>query len=261
MNFVGQLGARTREKWGASLYILAVAWTVLRMAVQPKCWPQPVRNVLARQILFTGIDAVRFISFIALLVGVAVMVQTQLLRKVGMSQNLGMILVAVIFREIGPLLTSFAVIGRSGNAMATELANMKINGEVHLLDSQGIDPFLYLVLPRAVGAAISTFCLTNIFVAVSFVSGYLGGLLIGANSGDPEFFFKSIFAALRPQDAVNLVLKSFIPGLLMGCICCIEGLSVQSSFTEVPQATSRAVVRSTLALFISAAVISVMTYV
>ena len=50
------------------------------------------------------------------------------------------------------------------------------------------------------------------------------------------------------------------PGLLMGAICCIEGLSVQSSFTEVPQATSRAVVRSMLALFITSSIISVMTY-
>jgi ABC-type transporter Mla maintaining outer membrane lipid asymmetry permease subunit MlaE len=81
------------------------------------------------------------------------------------------------------------------------------------------------------------------------------------NTGDPEFFFKSLFSAIRKADVFNLMLKSFIPGLLMGSICCIEGLSVQSSFTEVPQATSRAVVRSTLALFISAAVISVMTYV
>jgi ABC-type transporter Mla maintaining outer membrane lipid asymmetry permease subunit MlaE len=96
---------------------------------------------------------------------------------------------------------------------------------------------------------------------VSFISGCLGGLLLGMNTGDPEFFFKSLFSAIRKADVFNLMLKSFIPGLLMGSICCIEGLSVQSSFTEVPQATSRAVVRSTLALFISAAVISVMTYV
>ena len=80
-------------------------------------------DVLMRQILFTGFDAWRFISMIALLVGVAVVMQAQLmLTKLGLSEKLGTILVAVVIREVGPLLTNFAVIGRSGNAMASEMA-------------------------------------------------------------------------------------------------------------------------------------------
>lgn len=262
MNVLGRIGAATRQRWGGSLYIVAVAWTALVMAAQPRRWPKPVRNVLARQILFTGFEAWRFMSLIALLVGIAVVVQAQVLLKTfGQTAHLGTVLVMVIVREIGPLLTNFVVLGRSGNAMATEMANMKFSGEVHALDAQGIDPFLYLVLPRVIGAGISSFCLTVIFIVSSFASGYVSGALLGANAGDPEFFLKSVFSALSPADVFNFVAKSFIPGVLMGSICCIEGLSVGHSITEVPQATSRAVVRSTAALFITSAVVSVMTYV
>ena len=152
-----RIGAATRQKWGGSLYIVAVASTALVMAFQPRRWPQPVRNVLARQILFTGFEAWRFMSLIALLVGIAVVVQAQvLLRSLGQTAHLGSILVMVIVREVGPILTNVVVLGRSGNAMATEMANMKLNGEVHAIEAQGIDPFLYLVLPRVIGAGIST---------------------------------------------------------------------------------------------------------
>ncbi|MCZ7592697.1 MAG: ABC transporter permease [Kiritimatiellae bacterium] len=261
MKMLRSIGKWTvRQAQGLSR-LLAVAWSALAAAVRPQFWPSPVRNVLARQILFTGYEASRFISLIAVLVGLAVVLQAQVaLAKLGQSSLLGPILVMVIIREIGPLLTNFIVIGRSGTAMTTELANMKVNGEVELLDAQGLDPFLYLVLPRVLGAALSIFCLTVIFITVSFLSGFFSGMLLGANTGNPEAFIRSIFGAVSKADVFNLILKSFVPGLLMGSICCIEGLSVGAAITEVPQAATRAVVKSTAALFITSALVSLVTY-
>lgn len=261
MQVLGSLGRWTRMKVASLTYLLAVAWTVLVAAVQPRHWPRPVRNVLARQILFTGYEATRFVSFIALLVGLAVVLQAQVfLRKFGQSSLLGPILVMVLIREIGPLLTNFVVIGRSGTAMATEMASMKVNGEVKVLDAQGLDPFLYLVMPRVLGIAISIFCLTVIFVAVSFLSGFGSGLLLGAQTGGPGVFVNSVFSSVTKADVLNLLIKSFVPGLLTGVICCTEGLAVKGAVTEVPQAASRAVVRSTIALFVSSALVSLVTY-
>ena len=261
MRFVSGIGGWVVRRGASLSRLIAVAWTVVVSSVQPRYWPPPVRNVLARQILFTGFEASRFISLISLMVGIAVVVQTQVaLAKVGQSGLLGPILVMVIIREVGPLLTNFIVIGRSGTAMTTELANMKVNGEVALLDAQGLDPFLYLVLPRVLGMAISIFCLTIIFIAVSFISGFLFGLLLGANTGDPEMFVRSIFGALTKADVFNLLIKAFVPGLLVGSICCVEGLSVGGAVTEVPQAATRAVMRSTAALFITSALVSLVTY-
>ena len=54
--------------------------------------------------------------------------------------------------------------------------------------------------------------------------------------------------------------KTLIPGLVTGVICCSEGLSVHSAVTEVPQAASRALVRSTAWLFVVSALISAVTY-
>lgn len=261
MNAVSRIGVWGMGRLRSVTYLLAVVWTALAVAVQPRHWPPAVRNVLARQILFTGYEAARFVALIAFLVGVSVVVQTQVaLAKFGQSGLLGPILVMVLVREIGPLLTNFVVIGRSGTAMATEMANMKVNGEVQVLDAQGLDPFLYLVVPRVLGAAISIFCLTVVFILVSFASGYLSGLLLGANTGDPWHFLDSIFGAVTPADVLNLLIKSFVPGLLMGAICCTEGLGVRGAITEVPQAATRAVVRSTAALFITSALVSLVTY-
>jgi ABC-type transporter Mla maintaining outer membrane lipid asymmetry permease subunit MlaE len=59
----------------------------------------------------------------------------------------------------------------------------------------------------------------------------------------------------------NLLAKTLVPGLFTAGICIIEGLSVRYSITEVPQAATRAVVRSIAALFIISAIVSVLTYI
>jgi phospholipid/cholesterol/gamma-HCH transport system permease protein len=262
MNPVGRIGQGVRRAWGRLRNVSALAATVLWLALHPRYWKRTVRNVLARQILFTGVEAVRFVSLVALLVGLSVVVQTQMwLSRFGQSALLGPLLVAVVIREIGPLLTNFVVIGRSGAAIASEMGNMQVTGEVHILDAQGLDPMTYLVLPRVIGVAVSVFCLTVVFIVVSLCSGYLSGLLMQANPGSPDLFFKSVFKAVQPADVVNLLAKTFIPGILTGVICCAEGLSVEGSITEIPQATTRGLVRSVMALFITSALVSVLTYV
>jgi phospholipid/cholesterol/gamma-HCH transport system permease protein len=261
MRWLGHLGFGVVTSWRNFRYVLSVAVSVVWVAVHPRYWRRPVRNVLARQILFTGYQATRFVSTVALLVGVSVVVQVQVwTAALGQKALLGPILVMVIIREVGPLLTNFIVIARSGTAMATELASMRVLGETHVLDAQGIDPFTYLVLPRAVGAAVSVFCLAVIFIGMSIFSGFVSGMLLGANIGNPWGFLSSVLEALTPADVFNLIAKTLIPGLLMGSICCIEGLSIKGVATEVPQAATRAVVKSIMALFLSSAVVSLLTY-
>ena len=261
MNVIASIGEGALGRAQRVVALCAVVWTVIRMAVVRRYWTRPVRDVLARQILFTGIEAVPFMALVSLMAGIAIVVQVQFwLTRVGQSGLLGPILAAIVIREAAPLIANFIVIGRSGSAITTELGNMKVRGEVRVLDSMGLDPFTYLVLPRVLGSAVAVFSLAVVFVVVSLAGGFLCGLLAGANTGVPEVFIKSVFGAVRPEDVINLFAKTILPGLLTGAICCCEGLGVGPAVTEVPQATTRALVRSVGALFIVTALVSVLTY-
>ena len=242
-------------------HLAAVVWGSVALAVRPRYWPLTVRDVLARQILFTGVEAVRFISLVAFVVGISVVVQAQVwLSRVGQTALVGPLLVAVVIRELGPLLTNFLVIGRSGTAITTELASMRVNGEVRVLDAQGLDPFTYLVLPRVIGVMVSVFCLTIIFIVVSFASGFLSALLMGVAPGGVTLFLHGVLNAITPADVFNVLAKTLVPGLMTGAICCTEGLGIQGAATEVPQAAGRAVIKAVGALFVVSALVSILTY-
>lgn len=262
MNFPAMVGRQTIRFAQRYAFYAAVAFAVLRQGLRPSVWPRTTRNVLARQILFTGVEAIPFIALVGLLVGASVVLQAQVwLSRVGQSDLLGPLLIAVVVRELGPLLTNFVVIGRSGAAITTELGIMRVNGEVDLLDAQGLDPFLYLVLPRVLGVMVSVFCLALVFILVAMISGFLFAYLLGMTNLVPGLFFGDLLRALTPADMVNVLAKTLLPGMLVGIITTREGLSIDPVFTQVPQAVTRALMRSVAALFITSAVISVLTYI
>jgi len=238
----------------------AVLWAALRLMFKRQAWPRTVREQIGKQILFTGYEALGLTLLIAAAVGVSVVAQGQVwLSRFGQSEMLGPLLIAVIFREAAPLLVNILVISRSGTAIVTELATMRVQGQVRTLDVQGVDPMIYLVISRLIGVAVSVVCLTIFFVAFSLAVGFLVGLSLEVGSRDAVVFIESVLKPIRFRDILSLLAKTVLPGLLTGVICCVEGLSIRGLSTEVPQAATRAVVRSIAVLLVISAIVSLLT--
>lgn len=258
---IGRLGEMVWAQWRELRHAAAVIGTVLYAGIQPRIWLSPVRKAFARQVLAIGVEPLWFVGALAVFVGISVVVQlTFWAGEVGQSQLLGPLLVAVVARELGPLLINLVVIVRSGSAMTTGLGVLKINGEVGALEVQGGDPFTHLVLPRVLGTAVSTFCLTVVFILVAFASGYLFAACLGKGSSDLFLFVDTVSSAVQPKDVFNILAKCLLPALFAGASCCIGGLGVCGSDAEIPRATQRALTRSVAGLFVISAVVSVLTY-
>ncbi len=258
---MGRLGGRVWAQWDELRHAAAVIGTVLFFCVQPRHWMRTVRKAFALQVLSIGIEPLWFVGAVAVFVGISVVVQlTFWVGEAGQSQLLGPLLVTVVARELGPVLINLVVIVRSGSAMTTELGVLKINGEIRALETQGSDPFLQLVMPRVLGTAVSTFCLTIVFILVAFASGYLFAAWTGTGSRDLLLFADTVSRAVQPKDIFNILAKSILPALFASASCCIGGLGVGGSVTEIPQATQRALTRSVAGLFVISATVSLLTY-
>lgn len=258
---IGRLGEKVWAQWDELRHAAAVIGTVLCVCVRPRSWVHTVRNTFARQILAIGVEPLGFVCGVAVFVGISVVAQlTFWVGEAGQSQLLGPLLVAVVARELGPVLTNIVVVVRSSSAMAAELAVLKISGEVRALEARGSDPFLYLVMPRVLGMAVSTFCLTIVFILVAFASGYLFAAWVGKGSHDMLLFADTVSSAVRPNDVFSILAKSILPALFASASCCIGGLGVGGSVTEILRAMQRAVTRSVAGLFVISAVVSLLTY-
>lgn len=224
--------------------LMALVYLSLREMAHPV---QRVRRtasgVILRQILFTGVDALPVMSAIALMVGIIIITQagTQL-PKVGAGDQIGNIIVVTVIRELGPLLTMFIVVGRSGSAITTELGYMRVGQEITALELMGVQVTRFIVMPRMMGMMLSMICLTLYFDTVAV----LGGFVVAKLKLTVPFaaFAKAVTQSLSVTDLVVTATKGALFGMAVAAICCHHGLSVRSSFTEVPQHTTRAMINS-----------------
>ncbi len=255
------MGRAAWAQWDELRHAAAVIGTVLGSCGQRRCWVNPVRKAFARQLLAIGVEPLWFVGTVAAFVGVSIVVQLSFWAgEAGQSQLLGPLLVAVVARELGPMLINLIVIVRSGSAMTTELGVLAINRDVQTVESRGVDPFLQLVMPRVLGMAVATFCLTIIFILVAFASGYLFAIWMGRGSRDLLLFVDTVSAAMQPKDVFNVLAKGILPALFASASCCIGGLSVGQSVTKIPEVTQRALTRCVAGLFVISATVSLLTY-
>jgi phospholipid/cholesterol/gamma-HCH transport system permease protein len=198
---------------------------------------------LARQIRFTGLQALWLVALAAWALGTITILQTELLLR-GLAEP-GMVermMVFVLVRELPAMIVALVLIARSGTAVATELANMHLNQELEALDAHGVPPHAFVVLPRLLAFPIAALCLTFYFIFIA---------LAGGLATIPVFYAQplqlSLDALLREIRSIDLILpmaKSVLFGGLIALCCSFHGLSVRRSFREVPQATTRGVTAS-----------------
>lgn len=242
---VGQLGrlALLQQKKARAL-ITTLGAAVLAIWTPGEAARRVVRRVLLNQVFYTGFQALGLVSMIGALLGVTIVIQTELMVPSTDSSLIGKVLVAVVLRELSPLITAIVVAGRSGTAIATELGNMKVSSEILALSSLGIDPPRFIVMPRLVAAAVSVAVLMVYFAAVVFLGTVGAGLLLADAS--PDALYNGISAALTVYDFPLFLVKGVGLGVIVGWLSCHYGLEVRSSPTEVPQMASRGVVMSLL---------------
>jgi len=205
------------------------------------------RIVLLRQIMFTGSDALLPIGFISLSTSVLVILEVhQVMGQLGKGQLLYELMVLVVIRQLSSLFTAFVVIARSGSSISTEIGNMVIHKEIDLLDSFGISPLTYLVVPRMLGVIISLFSLTLYFNLVAIVGGALfANIFYDFNF---TYFMNRLIGELTYADLFVPVFKAALFGAVVGLISCFQGLKVKTASTEVPQQTMHAVAASVVAV-------------
>lgn len=197
-------------------------------------------RVLVMQILFTGIEALGIAAAMALAIGAAInLIGSSLLAEFGQGKLMYTILIVVIARELGPLLTAFIVIARSGTAIATELGGMAVGHEIEAYVAVGVNPIAYLAAPRFIGVVVSMVVL-NVYFNVFGLMGSFAVVQLLRPIGFEEYF-RNLFATLTPGDLLSGFLKSLVFGIIISVVSLYRGFSVERSVTEVPVAGIKAV--------------------
>ncbi|MDL2272372.1 ABC transporter permease [Desulfovibrio sp. OttesenSCG-928-I05] len=209
--------------------------------------PRKPRSVRLTALIYhmeqTGLAAVPIVALLSFLIGLVIAYMgAQLLVQFGANIYVVNLVEISILRELGVLMTSIVVAGRSGSSFTAEIGAMQANEEVDAMRSMGLDPMTLLVMPRV--AAL--FIMLPALVFLSDVMAIFGGSVASMSSMDLNF---SAFA-LRFQQTANLnnlfvgMIKAPFFAVIIGVVGCFKGFQATGSADSVGRLTTESVVES-----------------
>ncbi len=163
-------------------------------------------------------------------------------RKFGAENYVVDMVGILVSREIGVLLVTIMVAGRSGSSYTAELGSMKMREEIDALRTMGLDPVEVLILPRVFALVIAVPALTFLGLMAAL---YGGGLVASAYAGmSPVIFIQRLHEAVTVTHFEVGMFKAPFMALVIGAIACTEGLRVKGSAESLGEQTTTSVVKS-----------------
>lgn len=215
------------------------------------------KGSLVQQCTLIGLDALPIVSLLSFIIGAILSLQSAAqLRNFGANVYIADLLSISLVREMGPLITAIIVAGRSGSAIASEIATMQVTEEIDALKMMAINPLRYIVVPKF---HAMTLCMP-ILVTFSIFVGMLGGLLVAVSYLDLSvvtFVTRSI-DILVLKDVVVSLTKSTIFSWLIVIIGSHYGFHVRGGAEGVGRATTISVVASIFAVIVADAIFSLL---
>jgi phospholipid/cholesterol/gamma-HCH transport system permease protein len=213
-------------------------------------YPRPDFKLVLEQMEFIGVKSILIICLAAIMVGAVFAIQFgTIFRIFGAESMIGAAASFALSKELAPVVASFLVAGRSGSAMAAEIANMKVNDQLDALHIMAVNPLSYLVAPRLLASIVMMPLLSCLFVVVGVGSCYFIG--VGLFAVDEGIFFEKIRWISRPQHIVQCVEKALFFGAIISSIGCYKGFNATGGATGVGKATTEAVVLSLVSILVS----------
>jgi phospholipid/cholesterol/gamma-HCH transport system permease protein len=195
------------------------------MVVQRRKARAVVGPLVVEEVFRAGPRLAPIVGFLGAALGVLFVGQTAaLLDSVGASNLTGPLLVTVVIRELGPLVSGLVVLARVGASSVIELGAARAMGEVEALEALGIDPIHYLVTPKVIGFTLAVGCLTTYFIVIAILSGYAFAFTRGLPVTF-EAFVGEIARALDWIDFPLLMIKTAVFGAFTGLVVCYHGIA------------------------------------
>jgi phospholipid/cholesterol/gamma-HCH transport system permease protein len=144
-------------------------------------------------------------------------------------------------REIGVLIVSIMVAGRSGSSYTAELGAMKMREEIDALRTMGRDPLEVLVLPRVVALVIAL----PLLALIGSIAALVGGGIVASIYGmEPSLFIARLGEAVSISDFEVGMIKAPFMALVIGLVACTEGFQVRGSSESLGARTTASVVKA-----------------
>ncbi len=168
--------------------------------------------------------------------------------KQGGGHFVGLLMSILIIREVGAIMSGFAIVSMIGSSLASEIATMRVTEQIDAISVLDVDPIRYLFVPRILSGII----MMPVIVIIASAFGILTGALTTKLTTELGYraYFDSVWLGIYMKDLGVCLLKSICFGGTIALISCACGYQASGGAKGVGLATTKAVVWSFVAIVI-----------
>lgn len=256
-DIVTATGHRVSDAWDAFLGALTFLGEVVLSV--PLIFTRHFRGADALQAFIRcGVQAVPVVSLIGFLLGLILAFQSAVpLQMFGAEGFVGGLVGIALVRELGLIITAILMAGRTASSFAAELGTMKVNEEIDALETMGIKPARFLVLPRVVAGTLALPLLSLFATAAGLVGGWFVMHILGFSV---SYFVGQLQSFVSMGDLIGSECKAIVFGFTVATVGCRFGLMAGRDAGAVGAATTAAVVTGIVLLAVLEGAFSVIFY-
>lgn len=160
-----------------------------------------------------------------------------------------------MLRVMGAVMVGVVMSGRIGAAYAAFIGTMQVNEEIDALETLGISPIDFLVIPRVLALTTMVPALT----VYADLLGIIGGFLVGTIMLDlnPLEYLHATQQMVNFKQLLIGLVYGTVFGIVIAVTGCYQGMRCGRSAMAVGQTTTRAVVTSIVGIIIMTSIITV----
>ena len=205
---------------------------------------------LLNEIQFLGLESMGIVAFISVFMGAVVAIQTAYnidsplipMSMVGFTTRQSIIL------EFSPTVISLILAGKVGSRIASEIGTMKVTEQIDALEIMGVNSANYLIFPKIVASIL----INPVLIVFSMWMGILGGWVAMSASGlvTTSEYVSGIRYYFEAYTIFYAVVKTIVFAFIISSLSGFYGYQTQGGALEVGQASTKAVIYSSIIIIL-----------
>lgn len=244
--FLSDLGKKVIELpyhcWHIMLFTNKILISLITPPFYMREWMQNFFNI--------GYKSLPVICMTAMFTGGVLALQTfSGFARFNAANSVAAVVIISVTRELGPVIGGLMVAGRVGSAIAAEISSMRISEQIEALQTMSVNKYRYLFVPKVAAGVITM----PLLVMTANIIGFYGGYLVSVNklSFNKLKYISSSIKFLEFQDVLMGMVKASVFGFIITTVGCYCGYHCEKGAKGIGNATTKALVYSSILILMS----------
>ncbi|MDE6296439.1 MAG: ABC transporter permease [Muribaculaceae bacterium] len=216
----------------------------------PEKWREFFKQ-LVFEINKLGVDSIPLVIIISIFIGAVICIQMQIniVSPLIPSYSTGLATREILLLEFSSTMLCLILAGKVGSNIASEIGTMRVTEQIDAMEIMGINSASFIVLPKIIGFVL----FVPVLCVLSMFMGLIGGALIAEFTsmltiGNYVYGIQSFFNEWYVWYGI---IKTIVFAYIITSVAAYYGYYVKGGSLEVGQASTKAVVSSSILILLA----------